>query len=267
MNRVKIKSVNGEARTKNDFTAYTDITRNDYSKYTIENDDEFNVIFKEDIIKKHGSLKNYFFGYTKDNVKHYPKNVTIGFEGRQFDLTDKFSEQYLDYLILKNHPYIGKSIQDAKNKNLRFYIHNSENEASSRIENHNYKQKAYTEKSKMDILKMRSILRIMGRNVNVLSNILVEDAINTIIESDAKKFMNIVNIDNFDLRSKLYEFIEHGIIKSIKSRYQYSDFFFENIDQIIEFIKKKENLTILDEWNRQLENIQKGNKNERSIGL
>ena len=65
MNRVKIKSVNGEARTKNDFTAYTDITRNDYSKYTIENDGEFNVIFKEDIIKKHGSLKNYFLDILK----------------------------------------------------------------------------------------------------------------------------------------------------------------------------------------------------------
>jgi hypothetical protein len=248
---IKVKPVKDKSRIVNFYSAFYQ-GRNS-NKFTIEEDPEFNKNFKDAIIKEHGNLKDYFYGYSRNDRTHPGKQVALEPTTRIFNLTDKDSEDYLDYLILKNHPFIGHNLSDAKSKNAKFYILNEEKEAEVRNEYRSMKRRAFAKTESLTPDKKRGLLRMLGKATNGLSDVLVDDIINQLCEDSPSKVIDYLDDKKFEMRTTISEYIEFKIITIDKSgNYKYADHLWRDMDGIIQFLEIKENRQYIDVWEKQL---------------
>lgn len=189
----------------------------------------------------------YYTGLTSEDVKRLAKktglseealqppiegNIAVGSYWRSFamrvkkdglniDTDNPFGE--IQYLFAKGHYQVAdgkKRISQAK----RFLLTNVDEEAIQSNAKAKVRRRALVAFDRMKHKEMRDALRVMGGKPSFMSDTLVEDSLNKIIEKEPQKFLDYW-VDNEDAQVfvMIEEAIEANILRRVRNVYFYNN--------------------------------------------
>lgn len=143
----------------------------------------------------------------------------------------------LDYLFLRNHKRVAKSMKEIQPSH-DFVLIDENAEAEITNTYNRAKIKALIEYNKMTVGERKRCLRIYGYNPDSVSDEVVENRLLEFVEKDPTKFMEVwVNNKSRDTEYLIKQAIAKGIIARNKSIYKYGqDTIGRGLDEAVNFM-------------------------------
>jgi hypothetical protein len=194
----------------------------------------------EDIYKEYQTKDQRLEGIT---FKEFYKNrrLSIYKQVRVLDISDILDK--LDYEWLKEHPYIAESIEEYNPTVHQYVLTNSEKVAAKSIAKMNNVYEAITIYKTLSPSQVRRIA-LWGYNINLMntSDVLVEEKMFQLIEKDPDKFIRLHKDPNKELKTKIAEAVDLGIlIKKGAAYFMGENVLGSNEDAVISFLMEPKN--------------------------
>ncbi len=182
---------------------------------------------------ENGQLKGFWANYF---IKVGDKEVYI-------DLSEPRGE--LDYLFLRNHKRVAKSL-DKVSPSHDFIIIDEEEEAKVVNEMNRNRRQALRELDKMSPADKRRALRIYGFNPETSNDEMVDNRLTEIIEKDPKKFFELwVDNKQRDTEFLIKQAVSLNVITKNKTIYKYGqDIIGHTLEDAIDYLDNPTNQDI-----------------------
>jgi len=155
-------------------------------------------------------------------------------------------EGELKYLFLKNHKRVANGLSDRTKPGANFVLINDDEQAKEVNKRNKVKRKALKEFDKMSLDEMRKCLRVLGHAPSSMSNELVEQKLNELIEENPQRFFdkwvdNKLRITEYNLKDA----ISRNVIRKNRNIYQYgTEIIGRSLEEAIAFLDDPENQDI-----------------------
>ena len=186
-------------------------------------------------------------GLSKDQEKHYEQelhlppgtlnrdsefwadwNVKVGAAGITLD--DAEPKDALDLIVLKQREHIGTTLADAKSSHIKYILTSEDHDAKVAIDGRTYKIKAFSFLDKMTPEDLRNYLTAINRKTLGLSPEAIMDLVGREAEVDPKRFLEVANDPDKDLKVFINELVHLGVFYK-----QGSGFMDANTQEIVEY--------------------------------
>ena len=225
------------------------VLRNEFGGYSIDlTKDELDLITKQlsldpDDLNLHKRNNPYLAGIA----------IKLTMDVTRYDLNDPY-QRLLDGVLRSYHNIIAKGIDKQDLKVSFIYVRVVEgSDVKLRLDNFQIKKEVYKalEKLESNRFKMLLYLTLIGTRINPdITNDALIGAVNLEVEKNFTRFLETLEIDDFNYRGSLRLGVQLGIIDYKASMYYYSDAKLAeendvaNIENAIAFLKSKGNSDI-----------------------
>lgn len=172
--------------------------------------------------------------------------VMIENDKLELDLDD--AEDELFYLFLKAHPLVADGFENIKSRpNIKYVLYSEVNQAKASNLVRETKQKAYVLFDKMTRDEKVDALILLGEKPTTLSPEMITDKLGFIVETNPKKFVDILGDKFYNTKLFLLKALNAGIITKGRGNYDKAIFTFgdeylgEGLDKSVEFILRDRN--------------------------
>jgi len=177
------------------------------------------------------------------------KNYAVHIFDKEMLLDLDIAKDKLDYYLLRASKKVANSIKEY-NEGLWpkaiYVMHDFEEEAKTENIAIQVRKKAWKKFATMSAEEMKQVLKLMGKKADNLSNEVVENTLNKIIETDPEEFNRIVGIDNFKTRLLVEDLLHSNYLRKMGSKYLYADDVIGyNLDEAISYLNDPKNQEIL----------------------
>jgi hypothetical protein len=147
--------------------------------------------------------------------------IKVGAKDIILNTEDPWDE--LKYLFLKGHKRVATSLTEV-NPTATYVLIDKDAEAQQMNKYNQIRRKALKEFDKMSLDEMRKCLRVYGYKSDTLSNELLENRLNELVEKDPQKFFNLwVNNKQKETQFIIEAAIAKNIIRRNKNLYKYGE--------------------------------------------
>ena len=154
----------------------------------------------------------------------YWEDYSVILTDRELVLNLENPKDFIDYKVLMESKRVANSINE---KHLwpkaEYVIYDAEEDAIKDNIAVKAKRKAYKKFNNLSLSRMREVLKLMGRRSDNVSEAIVENTLSEIVESDPKKFLDIVEHKDFDTKVLLQTLIDENIVRRRKGIHYYGD--------------------------------------------
>jgi hypothetical protein len=147
--------------------------------------------------------------------------IKVGAKDIILNTEDPWDE--LKYLFLKGHKRVATSLSEV-NPTAAYVLIDKDAEAQQMNKYNQVRRKALKEFDKMSLDEMRKCLRVYGYKSDTLSNEVLENRLNELVEKDPQKFFNVwVNNKQKETQFLIEAAIAKNIIRRNKNLYKYGE--------------------------------------------
>ena len=164
---------------------------------------------------------------------------------------DEDPEDELKYLVLKNHKLVADGYENQrKNSYVRFVLYNDEGHAKNENKGRESRKDAFMRYGKMSTSEMVDALLVLGVKVKNVNPEIIENQLGEIVDSNPRKFLDIVGDEQYADKLFIYKLLNRGILRkgrgdySTSLFYQGQDVIGEGIEKVIEYLSRASNQPI-----------------------
>jgi hypothetical protein len=167
-------------------------------------------------------------------------HIKLGVKDLILDISDPYDE--LRYIFLRGHKRVADGLADKK-PTANYVIVNEESEAKEENKRNQLRRRALRELDKLSIGDMRKCLRILGNKADEVSNEVVEQRLNNIVETNPLTFLEKW-VDN---KTKETEFlvqdaVAKNVIRKNKNVYKYgTDIIGQSLEGTVSYLDNPAN--------------------------
>jgi len=155
-------------------------------------------------------------------------------------------EGELKYLFLKNHKRVANGLSDRTKPGANFVLINDDEQAKEINKRNKVKREAFREFDKLSLSDMRKCLRLFGHASDSLSNELVEQKMNELIDENPQRFLDKWVDNKFRVvEFQLEDAVSKNVIRKNRNLYQYgTEIIGRSKDEAIAFLEDVKNQDI-----------------------
>ncbi len=187
-------------------------------------------------------------GYLKSEDFLYNYKVAVPQKGKWLMMSEP--KHQLEYMVLALQANVAKdstelpSVSKSSNEAV-FLMTNTQDEAKLKNSKSQNKIKAFREFTKMGPEEKRDVLIFLGRNAYTMSQEIIENHVIEELEKDPKKFLDIIESDNFKDVIFVNKCVFHGVLEQKGKAYSHGGAIIAtSMETAIHFLNEGTNQTL-----------------------